>query len=596
MTVGRAGVSAAMGTGCSVGEQPPQRETVNPSRTPQVHALRAFTEALFPAKVQRPLTQVPGFVWRKWNFQGVISQILGGGWSAVKRTSQVGLAAGQALTSELAQTLGSSDSAVLSSLGQLLGPDPEAREGDKALPLALRAARRAFKNLDLEDGTKKAVLESLAEAESGRCRPESVKALVQGVGKRLGDKKAVEALARKHPNFFPSLLAGSRDFPPLELKGKLSWSLDEVSDRKIRYLERDGRVYAEVTTSLNQLLGEKSPRARRLAEDYASDDIGLKLSIPMGQGRPEDFRGLPVKARRQLLHQALQATRSTTTLVHGFQSSKEIWDGTGMSWADPDSLLVAMDGFGAAGTARSDASAPFTPKQYGFQVLEALDALGLLGGKPVKVVGHSMGGAATGEMAVALDRMGYRGKADFVLMAPACSADHLPIFAGHKSATDLLNTIVIGGIYLPLGAWSLTAPLVKWTDESFPLMAKMMVDHGLGLKDCPPEVREHNASFYRTGAVSKRGRRRARAMEAMMGMASQEGLDPKALQRAARSFGVYVANFGADRLVSPEAVRRLKKPGVGYIEVSESSHNGCFNPEVAARLAERSSRHFASRD
>jgi pimeloyl-ACP methyl ester carboxylesterase len=532
----------------------------------------------------------------------MISQILGTGWNAVKRTSQVGLAATQAIGSELSGYLETSDSATLSVAGAWLAPDASAakirgganRNPAAKLPLGVRLAQRVFKNIDLDDSGKKAVLEALEGVEAGQKPFKSVSDFQNRVKKQLGSEVAVDQLAEKHPNFFPSLLANARQHPPLALKGKVAFDFSEVAARRIEFFSKDGRVVAEVSSSVGELLG-KNARTDRLAQDYASDDIPLKLTVPLGDGTASSYQKLPAAAKRQMLKQATQAAPTVTTLVHGFQSNKEIWDSTGAQWADPDSLTIAFDGFGGDGSARTDASAPYTPKQYGFQVLEALDALGLLGAKDLKVVGHSMGGAATGEMAVALDKAGYSGKADFVMLAPACSPDHMPLFGTHKTAMDVVNAVLLGGIYVPMGAWQVTAPLVRWTDENFPVLSKMMVDHGLGLKDSPPDVREHNAGYHRTADPAKNKIRRERSLEAMMGMATQKGIDPKELRQAARKFGVYVASFGHDRLVSPEALHRLKGKGVGFIELPSASHNGCFAPEIAQRLSQASSDFFAAR-
>ncbi len=489
------------------------------------------------------------------------------------------------MQTEVADRLETSDSSILSGLGKMLAPTQAEKPQQNTLPVGLRVARRTFKNAGLSPEVGQAVMEALQSAPDPKVKFKSTREFQKALGPSA-------ETATRSPNFLPSLLANARQHPPLALKGRLAIDLGQVPAKSIKFHTHEGRVYAQITSSVNQLLNN-SPRTERLAQDYASRDVSLKLTIPLGEGSSKDYRDLALPAKRQLLTQALQAAPAVTALVHGFQSTKEIWDSTTHEWLDKDSIGIACDGFGSNGEALSDASVPYTPKQYGFQMLETLDGLGLLGSKDLKVVGHSMGAAATGEMAVALDKAGYTGSANFVLMAPACSPDHMPIFQAHRSLVDVVNAVLIGGIYVPLGAWDLTAPLVQWTDETFPTISKLMVDHGLGLKDSPEHIRKHNADFYRTPDAKTNQQRRNRSMEAMMGMATQSGLEPKELQRAAKKFGVFVVNFGLDRLVDPSAVSRLQGKGVGYLEVAPGSHNANFNNQVAERIAAASSDHFA---
>ena len=514
-----------------------------------------------------------------------LGKLIGSSWTAIQRTGAVG----RAVQSEVAERLEASDSSILSGLGKMFAPgEPQVQASKESqLPAGLRVARRSLKNAGLSPEVGRAVLEALQNASDKKVKFRSTRELREA----LGDAGAPAA---KHPNLLPALLANARQHPPLSCKGRLAINLSEVPARSIKFHSHQGRVFAEITSSVNQLPGNSS-RAERLAQDYACRDVSLKLTVPLGEGNARDYRDLALPAKRQLLTQALKAAPGITALVHGFQSTKEIWDSTTHEFLDQGSIGIACDGFGSNGQALSDASAPYTPKQYGFQMLETLDALGLLGGKNLKVVGHSMGGAATGEMAVALDKSGYSGSAQFILMAPACAPDHMPIFQAHRDLVDVVNAVLIGGLYVPLGAWDLTAPLVQWTDEKFPILSKMVVDHGLGLKDSPEHIRQHNADYYRTPDAQINQQRRNRSMEAMMGMATQEGLDPKELSRAAKKFGVFVANFGLDRLVDPSAVKRLQSKTVGYLEVASGSHNACFNEKLAERITAASSDHFAAR-
>jgi len=520
----------------------------------------------------------------------MIGKLASQGWETVRQATRVGAALTRVAQAELGQALEGHDSALLSGLGKMLGASGS-EVSTRSQPLSSRLTRQVLQQVKLGENATRELTSFLQEIQSGKVSPKHSKDFRQKLQCRLGDDLSVEKIQRQSPNFFPSLLANARTSPPLKAGGKMNIDLSSLKSGQIHYRQYRGRVCAEVVTSLEQLAGSNS-RTRHIAEDYASQDMSLKLRIPLGEGAAQDFESLSLTAQKQLLKNGLQAAPELTVLMHGFQSSKEIWDSTAHHWASPDSVSLALDGFGTDGKASSDGTSAYTPKQYAFQVLESLDALGLLGGKDLKVVGHSMGGGAAAEMAVALDKAGYAGKANFVLMAPACFPDHLPLFSPHRSLVDVVNAVLIGGIYVPLGALELTAPLVQWADEQMPLVSKMVVDHGLGLKDTPQKIRDHNADYYRTPDAEVNRRRRERSLEAMLGLATQKGVDPQDLQRAGQRFGVFAVNFGMDRLVDPQAVRRLKGPGVGYLEVAPGSHNAGFSTKVAQRVSQASQRYF----
>lgn len=525
--------------------------------------------------------------------QRMIRKLVGQGWDTVRQATKVGSVLTRVVQSEVGQVLEQQDSTVLAGLGKMLRPG--APSAASSQPLTSRLTRQVLHQVKLGEPTGREVARFLEEIESGKVSPKNSREFRQQLQERLKGEVEVETIHRDSPNFFPSLLANARSAPPLKAKGKLNVDLSDLKAGQIAYRQQKGRVFAEVTTSLEQLAGSNS-RTRQIAEDYASDDMSLKLRIPLGSGQASDFESLSLAAQKQLLKSGLHGASECTVLMHGFQSAKDIWDSTAHHWAAPDSISLAVDGFGTDGKARSDGTAAYTPKQYAFQVLESLDALGLLGGKDLKVVGHSMGGGAAAEMAVALDKVDYAGRANFVLLAPACFPDHLPLFSPHRSLMDVVNAALIGGIYLPLGALELTAPLVQWADEKVPIVSKMVIDHGLGLNDTPQRIRDHNADYYRTPNTEVNQRRRERSLEAMLGLATQQGVDPSVLQSAGKRFGVFVANFGLDRLVDPQAVRRLEGPGVGYLEVPPGSHNAVFSAKVAQRVSQASQRFFEEAD
>ncbi|MBS2036830.1 alpha/beta hydrolase [bacterium] len=507
-----------------------------------------------------------------------ISRLVSSGFNLVQRSRELG----RAVQHEVAAVLENPDTTVIGRLTQAVIPGKASAPSQTAQGSVL--FRRALKDSGLNPSQKETLGQLLATKDFKDCA-----ALRLAVEQKLGAKVAADLSGR--PNLLPCLLAEQRDCPPLKFKKRLALDGSSLKSEQISFANQDGKLFANVSTSLNQLLGEGA-RAAQIAEDYASSDIPLKLTVPLGEGTAQDCQQLPLAARRQLVMTALRAAPGVTAMVHGFQSTKEIWDSTRHTWMEPGFVGIACDGFGSGGQARSDGSAPYTPKQYAFQMLEALDALGLLGTKQLHVVGHSMGGAATGEMAVALNKAGFSGPARFLMMAPACSSDHLPVFQGHRDLVDVVNAVMIGGIYVPMGALQWTAPLVDWTDRKFPELSRWMVDYGLGLKDSPEHIRHLNADYYRADTPEVGRARRSRSFEAMMGMATQSGLNPKDLRQAAQNFGIFTVHFGADRLVSPEASGRLKGDGVGSWTVGPASHNACFNPDLARRIAVRSQRHF----
>ncbi|MFN8613044.1 MAG: alpha/beta hydrolase [Vulcanimicrobiota bacterium] len=509
-----------------------------------------------------------------------ISRFVGTGLNMVQRGREFG----RALQQEVSAVLESPDTTVLGRLGQVVSPPLHKATSETKSEQASVLFRRNLKQSGLSDQQKQA-LHSLLSSQAFHSCAELSAALKEQLGPEVAARLA------SSPNRLPCLLAESRQVPPLKFGRRLNFDCSGLKNEQISFDDRTGQVQATVVTSLNQLLGTRG-RAAQIAEDYASADIPLKLTIPLGNGQAGQFRKLPLVAKRQLLNTGLRAAPGVTCLVHGFQSTKEIWDSTQKSWIQPGFVGLACDGFGSGGEAKSDGSAPYTPKQYAFQMLETLDALGLLGAKQLHVVGHSMGGAAAGEMAVALDKAGYDGQARFLLMAPACSPDHLPAFQGHRDLVDVVNAVLIGGIYVPMGALQWSAPLVDWTDRQFPGLSRWMVDHGLGLKDSPEHIRDHNASYYRVDSPDASRNRRCRSFEAMMGLATQSGLQPGELRRAGKKFGIFTAHFGADRLVSPEAIKKLKGEGIGSLTMGTASHNACFDPRVAERIAARSQAYF----
>jgi pimeloyl-ACP methyl ester carboxylesterase len=100
---------------------------------------------------------------------------------------------------------------------------------------------------------------------------------------------------------------------------------------------------------------------------------------------------------------------------------------TWMNQSEGDTIGIAFSGMGSEGNALGSGLNPFTSRQYAFQTMETLDALGLYG-KDLNVIGHSMGGAAGMEMGLAIDALHPVDPPDvrYVLIAPAVGPDSVP--------------------------------------------------------------------------------------------------------------------------------------------------------------------------
>lgn len=386
----------------------------------------------------------------------------------------------------------------------------------------------------------------------------------------------LDELAAESPNLFPALLAEARDVPHLE-GGPLALELDGADD--IRYETHDGQVYGVVNTSLNSVVPDEARRAQ-IAEDYAASDQAMTLRIPVDRS----LEDLPLEQQQELLEQAIEENPRVTAFVHGFQSTKAIWDSTAYDWLERDgpSVGIAFDGYGTDGSALSDGSIPYTPKQYGFQLLEGLDAMGVLANKDLTVVGQSMGGAAAGEMAVALDRADHQGRADFFMLAPAATPDSTPFFE------EGLNGLVVGDIYVPAGSSDLLGGVVQWVDEKVPALSRLVIDSPwfLDLGDSAPEIRDQFANYYRELDPSGNAARRDRANENMLGMLNQDGLDAEALNQAAArdNFNVTLVSFGDDRLVDPAEVQSLDGDAIDAIAFETGNHNALFDEPVLEQI------------
>ena len=431
--------------------------------------------------------------------------------------------------------------------------------------------RHTFARHDLP---REAVLEIRDEVQKGQLQVNDTDSYRRQLQQRSG-----EPLPDTEGNLYPSLLAEARRSPPLR-GGSLT--LARVPAERITY--HPG--YALIDTSLSELCND-SQRSRQIAADYAAEELTFRLRVPVDP----TLETRPLEEQRTSLQQAIEQNPRVTGFVHGFQSTAAIWDSTAQRWmehGDGASVGIAFDGYGTDGSAVGDGSAPYTPKQYGFQILEGLDALGLLQKPQLDLVGHSMGGAAVGQMAVAMQETGLKNEARFFMLAPAATPDSTPFF---DPCRDPINGTVIGKIYVPAGSSELLGPVVQWIDEKAPFLSRMVVDSPLflDLGDSDAEIREGFSGYYR--ALDKEGNaaRRDRAHENMRGMLLQDGLTADQLEQVGSqpNFEVHLVSFGEDRLVDPDEVARLDSDDTEYHAFAEGSHTALFSDPTLNQILAR---------
>jgi pimeloyl-ACP methyl ester carboxylesterase len=278
-------------------------------------------------------------------------------------------------------------------------------------------------------------------------------------------------LATRDANALPAILNAVRPYPEIDFNRPLAirFSGAEPGAASFDSMRFEGGVVV-VETSLDRLLGAGANAD--LDANYAVADIPMTLRIPI----PADASSLdwsnPSEEALALVDGQLASIGEVSLFLHGYQSTREVWQSDMQAWMDRSQgpvIGIAMGGMGSEGHFLGSGESMLTPRQYAFHTMEALDRLGLYG-KELNVVGHSMGGAAALQMGLATERLVAAG-ADrpdvrYVLLEPAPSGDSVPFLTstpGISSAISLQNwagTTSILGIDLDALAYAGNSALV----------------------------------------------------------------------------------------------------------------------------------------
>ncbi len=346
----------------------------------------------------------------------------------------------------------------------------------------------------------------------------------------------VQAQTKRDANFLPSLLNSVSPYPDLKFNEPLRLRLDRFEAPVFRSVETSGepRVQAEVKTSLASLVGG-DPAFAAFRETYATTDVPLTIRVNLPERAPHTVGEV---------NRALESAPTVNWFMHGYQSNRTVWEPELARWddlVDGDSISIAVGGMGAEGHFAGTGASPLTPKQYAFQMLSAMDLLGLGGKQKVNVIGHSMGGAAAYEMGRALaDRVaaGLPGEPppmSFVLLAPALAPDSVS-FLHHPFYGSLIRLENRVGSQAP----ATLMDLVGKTGVPAAVVDSL-------LPGAPRSIREIHAGFNDFAQL------RATAQ----GLLSQPNPDPLEVQAFLERFPTLVVAAGDDRLVDPRVVQRV---------------------------------------
>jgi pimeloyl-ACP methyl ester carboxylesterase len=199
---------------------------------------------------------------------------------------------------------------------------------------------------------------------------------------------------------------------------------------------------------------------------------------------------------------------------------------------------------GAEGHFAGTGASAFTPKQYAFQTLSAMDLLGLGRRQKVNVIGHSMGGAAAYEMGRALASRaaarlpGEPPPMSFVLIAPALAPDSVS-FLHHPFYGSLIRVNNRVGSQAPPALME----LVRKTGVPAAIVDSL-------LPGAPEPLRRIHAGFNDFSQL------RATAQ----GLLSQPHPDPVEVRDFLDRFPTLIVAAGDDRLVDPRVVQRIFGP------------------------------------
>jgi pimeloyl-ACP methyl ester carboxylesterase len=241
----------------------------------------------------------------------------------------------------------------------------------------------------------------------------------------------LDEIAARDANALPSVLNAVRPYPDIEFNRDLNirFSGGGPAAPPFDSMRYDAGVVV-VETSLDRLLGAEA--TSDLDADYAVSDIPMTLRVPVPASAASLDWSRPSPEALSLLDGQVASIGEVALFLHGYQSTREVWEGEMQAWMDRAQgpvIGIAMAGMGSEGHFLGSGDSMLTPRQYAFHTMEALDRLGLYG-KDLDVVGHSMGGAAALQMGLATERLVAEGASRpdvrYALLEPAPAGDSVP--------------------------------------------------------------------------------------------------------------------------------------------------------------------------
>jgi hypothetical protein len=250
-------------------------------------------------------------------------------------------------------------------------------------------------------------------------------------------------LAASDANALPAILNAVRPYPEIDFNRDLAirFSGDGSGAPTFDSMRYDDGVVV-VETSLDRLLGATA--TADLDASYAVSDIPMTLRIPVPTSAASLDWSHPSADALGVLDGQMASIGEVSLFLHGYQSTREVWDGEMQAWMDRAEgpvIGIAMAGMGSEGHFLGSGEAMMTPRQYAFHTMEALDRLGLYG-KDLDVVGHSMGGHGALQMGLATERLvaagAERPDVRYVLLEPAPAGDSVPFL----TSTPLISAAI----------------------------------------------------------------------------------------------------------------------------------------------------------
>jgi pimeloyl-ACP methyl ester carboxylesterase len=378
-----------------------------------------------------------------------------------------------------------------------------------------------------------------------------------------------------HPGAVPAVFNLFAARPDVQFTSDLQFTLTPQNSAITYESHRYGSfgwTVPVVETSLVSLMGPQPG----LASTYAVSDVPITIRFPAMA--PMQYGLPPGQNIYGYLNGQLQDVPTVDVFLHGYQSTRQVWNqemGNWMQLSDEPTIGFAFGGMGNEGDGLGSGQYPFYPRQYAFQTMETLDLLGLYG-KDINVIGHSMGGAAAMYMGIAVDEMGGPNPPHmrYILLAPAVGPDSVP--------------------FLTEG-W--TGPLINWqnTEGSFPVTQEMrpyvgLTNYPAGSPPLMPQDFAYVGNSLAGGAVvdyllpgapeyihdvhsqfaNQYGFNTLAATA--NGLTTQPFPDPTAVQSFLNNNHVLVVAANQDRLVSADEVRRIFGTDVLSVNGNQYAH------------------------